>query len=90
MKYNGKRKTRKVLTNGELSVIPVVVRSEEHTFLSQTSNKGGNKFVFCRSSSNLHPSCPKITIFGTALNNDNGLSKDIIISDVYTLIELLL
>ena len=53
--------------------------------MSQTSNKGGKKCVFCRSSSHLQPSCPKIIIFRTSLKNDNGPTKDALISDLYTI-----
>ena len=83
MEYNSNRKASKASTNSGLSYIPVAVRNEEHTFLSQTSNKGGKKCSFCRSLSHLKPSCPKIVIFGTSLKNDNGHAKDVLISDLY-------
>ena len=65
--------------------MPVDVRNEGRIFLSQTSNTGGKKCDFCRSSSHLQPSFPKITIFGTALKNDNVPAKDVLISDLYNL-----
>ena len=50
--------------------------------MSQTSNKGGKECVFCKSSSHLQPSFPKIIIFGIALNNDKGPAKDALILDL--------